>query len=335
MKKIYLSCSLLFSFAVHLHAQNNFPGPVGIGTVNPSSSFSLHVVGASRYDGTGNFGDYYSTTPYGKGIQIGRPANAGDDAFYLSFRRAASRTTGMGFLRNSNTFAIQNSFNNTSSTGIFLSEQGNVGLGIPAPEHALDVNGEIRLSGRRLLLDKYGVIYADNSNIAMFTRGGYVFSNMDNSVTRAVIGSDGSLHLYNGTNVPIRLMTTGNSYINTGNVGIGVTNPTYKLTVDGTVGARKVKVTQETWADFVFDSTYVLPALKDIEAHTKTYKHLPGIPSAKEIAADGLDIGDMQQKQMQKIEELTLYLIEQQKQLTAQQELISALNKRLKDLEDK
>lgn len=110
----------------------------------------------------------------------------------------------------------------------------------------------------------------------------------------------------------------------TGNVGIGTTTPgSYKLAVEGIIGARKVKVTTQPWADFVFDPAYALPSLKQVETHIKTHHHLPGIPSASEITANGLDIGDMQQKQMQKIEELTLYMIDLNKKLELQQQLIS------------
>lgn len=109
-----------------------------------------------------------------------------------------------------------------------------------------------------------------------------------------------------------------------GNVGIGTSIPgNYKLAVEGTVGARSIKVKMDSWADFVFDPAYKLPDLKEIETHVKFYNRLPGIPSAREIAQEGLDLGEMQKKQMQKIEELTLYLIEINKKLESQQQLIA------------
>jgi hypothetical protein len=96
-----------------------------------------------------------------------------------------------------------------------------------------------------------------------------------------------------------------------GNVGIGTSVlGAYKLAVAGTIGAKKVKVTQDGWADFVFDPEYHLPSLQSVSAFIKEHKHLPEIPSAKEVAADGLDLGEMNKKLLQKVEELTLYLIE-------------------------
>jgi hypothetical protein len=107
-----------------------------------------------------------------------------------------------------------------------------------------------------------------------------------------------------------------------GNVGIGTRTPQSLLAVAGTITAQRIKVTSTGWADYVFDSSYVLPSLSELEMLIACNKHLPDIPSEAEIINDGLDIGDMQQKQMKKIEELTLYLIDQNKKLETQKQLI-------------
>lgn len=89
-----------------------------------------------------------------------------------------------------------------------------------------------------------------------------------------------------------------------------------KLAVAGGVIAESIKVKlQGNWPDYVFDSTYKLEELKAIERFIKMNKHLPGIPSAKEVSANGLDIGEMNGKLLQKIEELTLHIIEQSKRI--------------------
>ncbi|NSL87320.1 hypothetical protein ECE50_010795 [Chitinophaga sp. Mgbs1] len=116
-----------------------------------------------------------------------------------------------------------------------------------------------------------------------------------------------------------------------GSVGIGVfpqKQPELKLAVSGTIGAKKVKVTDQGWADYVFKSDYTLPSLSEVEAFIKTNYHLPGIPSEKEIAEKGLDLGNMQQQQMQKIEELTLYIISLNKKLEQQEKLIEKLTRK-------
>ncbi len=98
-----------------------------------------------------------------------------------------------------------------------------------------------------------------------------------------------------------------------GNVGIGTLDTKgYKLAVDGTIKAKEIKV-ESGWADFVFDESYRLPSLEEVSSHIKEKKHLPGIPSAAEVAENGVDLGEMNAKLLQKIEELTLYVIKLQK----------------------
>lgn len=114
-----------------------------------------------------------------------------------------------------------------------------------------------------------------------------------------------------------------------GNLCIGPTNNTknYRLAVEGTIGARKVKVMQESWADFVFEPEYELPSLNEVEAFIKEHKHLPDIPSAKEVAEEGLDLGEMNKRLLQKIEEQMLYIIELNKNIKEQNRRIEQLER--------
>jgi hypothetical protein len=95
-----------------------------------------------------------------------------------------------------------------------------------------------------------------------------------------------------------------------GNVGIGTSNPKNKLDVNGTIRATEVKV-ETGWADFVFNEGYKLLTLNEVKQHIDKNKHLPGIPTEKEVKETGVNLGEMQVKLLQKIEELTLYLIQQ------------------------
>ncbi len=110
-----------------------------------------------------------------------------------------------------------------------------------------------------------------------------------------------------------------------GNIGIGTSLPDEKLSVKGTVKAMKVKVTQTGWADFVFAPTYQLPPLAEVERFIQQNRHLPEIPSEKEVAESGVDLGEMNKKLLQKVEELTLYIIQQEKEMKAVKERLGKL----------
>lgn len=102
-----------------------------------------------------------------------------------------------------------------------------------------------------------------------------------------------------------------------GNIGIGTTNPTQKLQVAGTVYSTEVKVELAAGQgpDYVFEPDYELRTLQETKEFISENKHLPEIPSAKEMEANGVELGDMNMKLLKKIEELTLYVIEQNERL--------------------
>lgn len=105
-----------------------------------------------------------------------------------------------------------------------------------------------------------------------------------------------------------------------GNVGVGVSQPTCKLDINGTIRSKEVKIEATGWADFVFDRDYKLPSLSQVESHINENKTLPGIPTEQQVKENGIDLGDMQIKLLQKIEELTLYVIDQNKRIKALEE---------------
>ncbi|MBN9295453.1 MAG: hypothetical protein J0I41_00510 [Filimonas sp.] len=103
-----------------------------------------------------------------------------------------------------------------------------------------------------------------------------------------------------------------------GNVGIGTLKPSSKLAVNGIILAKRVRVSQSAsdWPDYVFNKSYPLASLDSVEAFINDNKHLPGIPSATTVEKEGHDLGEMQKAMLQKIEELTLYVIELKKENT-------------------
>ncbi len=107
-------------------------------------------------------------------------------------------------------------------------------------------------------------------------------------------------------------------------VGIGTDSPDNALDVCGVVRAEEV-IVESDWADFVFEDDYLLPQLKDVEQFIDDNGHLPDIPSAKDVKANGVSVGEMNAKLLQKVEELTLYVIEQQKEIDELKRQISEL----------
>jgi hypothetical protein len=99
-----------------------------------------------------------------------------------------------------------------------------------------------------------------------------------------------------------------------GNVGMGTLNPTEKLTVNGRIRAKEVLVESTGWSDHVFAKDYKLVPLSEVEHHIESEGHLPGVPSAQEVAEKGISIGEMQAVLLAKVEELTLCVIELKKE---------------------
>lgn len=182
-------------------------------------------------------------------------------------------------------------------------DAGNFGIGITNPLAKLHVAGSAIITAGAA--SGYAMIGTQNNKAALLLH-------------------DGSSYL-----VKIAVDPSTDSYFNAGNVGIGTTSPTEKLSVNGTISAKKIKITQSGWSDYVFDKKYKLASLSSLEAYIHKNKHLPDMPSAKEVEEKGISVGDNQVLLLKKIEELTLYMIRQQKQIDAQQNEIRGLKYRI------
>lgn len=191
-----------------------------------------------------------------------------------------------------------------------VSENGNVGVGTMNPQAKFDVAGGINIAGGSPIqlvgnVADHGLKYKRN--------------NSDNSLL------DGPF-LYGWTGGGLGIKKGDNEF------NVLRWNESGNVAVQGKFEAKEVKVTLTPTADFVFDENYDLPKLETVEKHIKEKKHLPEIASAKEMEKEGVNIGEFQIKLLQKIEELTLYTIEQNKQLKKLQENNDKLMKEVSEL---
>lgn len=118
------------------------------------------------------------------------------------------------------------------------------------------------------------------------------------------------------------------TFLPNSNVGIGTTSPDERLSVNGRIRAKEVKVEMANWPDYVFEESYQLRDLKELKRYLSEHKHLPDVPSATEINKNGIELGQMNSVLVKKIEELTLYIIQQDERLTRLEEE----NSELKDI---
>jgi len=184
-------------------------------------------------------------------------------------------------------------------TGPISYNGGNVGIGTPTPTNNLTID-----QGASAGQSVSGVAVKYGTSRSVFFQGG------DNAGYLYNWGSGGLYFYTNGAVSQTMAMAINNN----GNVGIATTTPQYLLSVNGQIGAKDVIVTNIGWSDYVFDPGYRLRPLTEVASYIKEHHHLPEIPSASEVEKKGLSLSDMQSKLLQKIEELTLHMIQQDKE---------------------
>ena len=196
----------------------------------------------------------------------------------------------------------------------FLSN-GNVGIGTSNPLAGLEVKNDDGIKIQSLqnggwrgsikMTDGFSNV-TSRDDMLFSTPGGFMFKMDDN---KNGISTIQGFNIYDRNNKSVFTIRESN-----GNAAL-----------HGKFEAEEIKVTTSPTADFVFEEDYNLPTLKSIEKHIKEKKHLPEIASAKEMEKNGVNVGEFQIQLLQKIEELTLYTIEQEKKLKSQEDKINVL----------
>jgi hypothetical protein len=235
-------------------------------------------------------------------------------------------------------FKSSSTFNGIpNETKLIIKSNGNLGIGTTTPSAKLDVNGNIAVGGLSAGSDDSPL----SKKIAAYNYQSIEAGAIDfldfNSTRHA---SSIAFRAKNASNAPEEFMRIVGQ---NGNVGIGTKIPDSKLTVNGTIHATEVKVTQTVPADYVFQKYYTgeselkpeyhLPTLSEVEKFTQANHHLPNVPSAAEIQENGLLLGEMSNILLQKIEEMTLYIIEQNNKIEVQQKENNIQSKKIEVLE--
>jgi len=275
-------------------------GNVGIGTTNPGNRLEIRS---------------WSDNPL---LYIYQDKNTGgtQDVFFLRDDRGyAGDNSGTSFKVESwkgsghqgGTLANFITINDGVSTSRLLIDNhtGNVGVGTTSPEKLLQLTSG---DNPTLAIGKSGTNTNGKSSLAFYSgtstnSNGFVLQYLRNAIEDRLSFIDG------GGSERI-------SVLNGGNVGIGTTSPDAKLTVKGQIHAQEVKVDLSVpGPDYVFEKDYALPTLESVKTYIDQNKHLPEVPSAKEMEANGINLSEMNMLLLRKIEELTLYVIDQNKEI--------------------
>lgn len=286
-------------------------GNVGIGTSTPGSKLTIDGV-----DGYANGITLQQSSAYQHLITAYADGNNPASGSALQFRVANNATGG-------------------NVPVMTLKGSGFVGVGTVSPRTWLDVSGYVYVNRPAAMIDG-GTTFGGGLNIVpanlSATNPGYV--KFEYTSDGFKIGTDYDGHIStvgnNFKNILFGRANGGDNYMiikDGGNIGMGTDNPgDYRLAVNGNVKARKIVISVSGWSDYVFNADYQLRSIPALTSFIRKNKHLPDIPSARDVQEKGIDLGDTQALLLKKIEELTLYLIKQDEKINH----VIAENRKLK-----
>lgn len=319
--QFYVDPNQGFSF----HTTGSANGNVGIGTTTPGAK--LHVLKQHSLNtlapGTATSGVHIggvSTSDHATGLTFGASGAAEGQA------HAGIYVQSSGNYGTKMYFGTTDDYSVGTKTRMIIDYNGNVGLGTISPATKLQVNYQRAINISSIGTAAYGlhiggVAAPDYANGITFGASGTAEGQAHAGIYVQSSGNYGT-KMYFGTTDDYSAGSKTRMVINhAGDVGIGTTQPDAKLTVKGKIHAEEVKVDLSVpGPDYVFEKEYRLKSLEEVEKFVSENKHLPEIPSAKTMEKEGISMGEMQMKLLQKIEELTLYLIQKDKQIDVLQD---------------
>ena len=215
---------------------------------------------------------------------------------------------------------------NSTANAIYVGSNGLIGFGTNAPSDLHGFGARIDVSGDMLMRDDNAFLQIENT--------------LTGSNCGLVLSEEGaytSWIWYNGSSDYLTINADpGGGFRqdiiihSTGEVGIGTatTKTGYRLSVDGKVAAEELLIEDSgNWPDYVFEDGYELMSLEQLEESIQQNNHLPGMPTAVEVEENGFSVGEMQKILLEKLEELTLYTIEQEKRINALEQENNKLRK--------
>ena len=314
-------------------SSNNSSGDLyGVQVINVDSSYistgsvyGIHLSNTSTSGGnSGNMYGVYSANAKN---------NSGNGALYGGYF-SATRSTTSGSVYGLYSTVAGGSTNNRwagyFTGGNVAVMEGNAGIGTATPSAKLHIVSDANTDAAILATSSENnrlIVRSGTTQPAFSTTFSLLHDfggNRNNGFIHFLRGgSNTGGFLQFGTNGQVRMTIDTD-----GKVGIGKTDPYYDFDVAGIIRAREVIVNLNNGADFVFDESYALKPLNEVHNFIRTNRRLPEIPSAADMVNNGLDIGEFQIKLLQKIEELTLYVIDQDNRIKQQQEEINRLKNR-------
>lgn len=319
------------------NAYFNLTGNVSVGTTTSSAKFAVTSSSSSTFSGLASVADFLGTAADRARINIlnnyNSPTKGSSSAIIFGGYNFAG--TGMEIKWEVGTDYQQNGARNfyfyntaTSTAPIYLDANGSVGISATSPIAMFQVEDGAEkasigpASGTGLLGTSYlgfnaarsGTNWTVNSDFT-HNGAGVIYGDIFGNINFAAIADVGNT----------------NQFLSDASLKSKVV---FQITPSGLTRAKQIKIELTGWSDYVFDKDYQLPTLEAVKTFIDKNHHLPDVPSATNMIKDGLDVGEMNKLLIKKVEELTLYLIEKDKQLKDQQAQLNnikqMLNKRLK-----